>query len=82
MKPEPLAPASLISDGYTIDLVPWWRHFVHRFNPFRRRRRSHVPMDDAMILVDALIDVAAGSPIPAVVAKQALDAFTAKHQLP
>ena len=48
MKTDP--PASLISDGYTIDLIPWWRHYLNMLNPFRRRRSKAVPMEDAMIL--------------------------------
>jgi len=28
-------PASLIEDGYGIDLVPWWRYFLQRINPWR-----------------------------------------------
>ncbi len=28
-------PASLIEDGYGIDLVPWWRYYAQKLNPFR-----------------------------------------------
>ena len=45
MKPSPEptcpacggTPASMIEDGYSTDLVPWWRHYVQKFNPFRRK---------------------------------------------
>lgn len=33
-------PASLIEDGYSIDLTPWWKHYLQRFNPFRLIRRK------------------------------------------
>ena len=40
-------PASMIEDGYSIDLTPWWRYYLRKFNPFKRRRRM-VPMEDVM----------------------------------
>lgn len=43
----------MISDGYTIDLTPWWRYYAHKFNPFKRRRKM-VPMEDVLPLLDAL----------------------------
>jgi hypothetical protein len=80
MKTDP--PASLISDGYIIDLTPWWRHYLNMLNPFRRRRSKAVPMEDAMILVNALTLIAAGVPHHTFIAKRAIKKFTAKHQLP
>ena len=36
MNPTPSkTPASLIEDGYAIDLVPWWKYLWQRFNPWR-----------------------------------------------
>lgn len=36
MNPSPSkTPASLIEDGYAIDLVPWWKYLWQRFNPWR-----------------------------------------------
>ncbi len=46
-------PASMIEDGYSIDLTPWWRYYVQKFNPFKRRRRT-VPMEDVVPLLDVL----------------------------
>ncbi len=46
--PEPTCPAcggtpaSMIEDGYSTDLVPWWRHYAQKFNPFRLVRRKVV----------------------------------------
>ena len=35
MSPTPSkTPASLIEDGYSIDLVPWWKYLWQRFNPW------------------------------------------------
>ena len=50
--------ASMISDGYTIDLTPWWRYYARKFNPFKRRRKM-VPMEDVLPLIDALEDIEA-----------------------
>jgi len=33
-------PASLIEDGYGINLVPWWQHYLQKFNPFRLIQRK------------------------------------------
>lgn len=53
-------PASMIEDGYSTDLVPWWRHYVQKFNPFRPIRRKTefewqpietAPMDGSWVLV-------------------------------
>ena len=33
-------PASMIEDGYSIDLIPWWKHYLQKFNPFRLIRRQ------------------------------------------
>jgi hypothetical protein len=30
----------MIEDGYTTDLLPWWRHYWQKFNPFRLIRRQ------------------------------------------
>ncbi len=46
-------PASMIEDGYSIDLTPWWHYYAQKLNPFKRRRRM-VPMEDVVPLIDAL----------------------------
>lgn len=59
MKPKPPCPAcgqppaSMIEDGYSIDLTPWWRYYAQKFSPFKRRRRM-APMEDVVPLIDAV----------------------------
>lgn len=88
MKPKPPCPAcghppaSMIEDGYSIDLTPWWRYYVQKFNPFKRRRRM-VPMDDVKPMLDALeyyittCDYQTGKR-----ASQEIIVFINKHPLP
>lgn len=45
-------PASMISDGYTIDLTPWWRYYLRKLFPFKRRRV--VALEDVLPLLDAM----------------------------
>jgi len=45
-------PASMISDGYTIDLTPWWKYYLRKLFPFKRRRV--VLLEDVLPLLDAL----------------------------
>lgn len=45
-------PASLISDGYSIDLTPWWKHLLLKVFPFKRRRV--VALEDVLPLLDAM----------------------------
>lgn len=82
MKPEQPPPASLISDGYTIDLTPWWKHLIQFFNPFKRRRVDKVPMEDVMPLIDALVEISAGAPRPSRIANKALEEFASKYHMP
>jgi hypothetical protein len=90
MKPKPPCPAcghppaSMIEDGYSIDLTPWWRYYVQKFNPFKRRRRM-VPMDDVVPLILALLEIELGDIFDLTMRKVASDArknFLAKHPLP
>lgn len=34
----PNTPASMIEDGLSTDLAPWWRYYLQKFNPFKRRK--------------------------------------------
>jgi hypothetical protein len=90
MKPKPPCPAcghppaSMIEDGYSIDLTPWWRYYVQKFNPFKRRRRM-VPMDDVVPLILALLEIELGDIFDLTMRKVASDArkeFLSKHPLP
>lgn len=43
MIPTPTkTPASMIEDGYAIDLVPWWKYLWQRLNPWHRRPRTEM----------------------------------------
>jgi hypothetical protein len=33
-------PTSLIEDGYSTGLTPWWKYYVQKFSPFRLIRRK------------------------------------------
>jgi hypothetical protein len=68
-------PACLASDGSEILDPSLWQKTPPPGH------HELIPMDDVMILVDALIYVAAGAPRPSLLAKGALKKFTAKHRL-
>ena len=77
-------PASMIEDGYSIDLTPWWRYYVQKFNPFKRRRRM-VPMEDVNKLLGALQEIELGDIFDLTMRRIASDArkdFLCKHPLP
>lgn len=53
MKPKP--PASLIEDGYSIDLTPWWRYYLQKLLPFKSRKV--VALEDVLPLLDAMENI-------------------------
>jgi hypothetical protein len=48
---------SLIEDGHTLDLTPWWRRCLQKLLPFKRRKV--VALEDVLPLLDALESVEA-----------------------
>ena len=52
MNPAPSkTPASMIEDGYSIDLVPWWKYLWQRFNPWHpwpKEEIKWIPVGPAM----------------------------------
>ncbi len=69
-------PACLASDGSEILDPSLWQKTPPPGH------HELIPMDDVMILVDALVLVGTGSPEPFAIAWVALKEFTAKHKLP
>lgn len=87
MKLRHTTPTSLIADGYTTDLVPWWRHYLTMLNPFKHRPKK-VLMVEVLPVLEDLAQALGETLIPlghkpsATEALQAYEDFKAKHDIP